>query len=317
MQFLLRWVIDNFVNYGTLQDSRHDLPARISQMEKVTDKVEKHLKNHPTSNSIRKTAAKLEFNRETLRLIIKHFLKLHPHKITSHEFFTQAAIGKQLEFSKVLTQMFEIAEIEANRIIVLDEAYFYLNGNVNKQNYRFWRRENPHSSVAKPLHPTKVTVWAALSIKQIHVEIWDGTITGESYLEMLETKFFPFAKKKGLVKDFYFMQDGATPHRTNDVFAALHKVYGDRVIGLGYPHFARAGMEWPPYSPDLNPCDFFLWGYLKNFCSADHPQAKEALISASQKGVSNISQAKIEEVFHSFQKRLDYSDGEHFKSIYH
>ena len=22
-------------------------------------------------------------------------------------------------------------------------------------------------------------------------------------------------------------------------------------------------MEWPPRSPDLTPCDFFLWGYLK------------------------------------------------------
>ena len=22
-------------------------------------------------------------------------------------------------------------------------------------------------------------------------------------------------------------------------------------------------MKWPPRSPDLTPCDFFLWGYLK------------------------------------------------------
>ena len=24
------------------------------------------------------------------------------------------------------------------------------------------------------------------------------------------------------------------------------------------------GDEWAPHSPDLNPCDFFLWGYLKS-----------------------------------------------------
>ena len=23
-------------------------------------------------------------------------------------------------------------------------------------------------------------------------------------------------------------------------------------------------LEWPSCSPDLNPCDFFLWGYLKS-----------------------------------------------------
>ena len=26
----------------------------------------------------------------------------------------------------------------------------------------------------------------------------------------------------------------------------------------------RGAIEWPARSPDLTPCDFFLWGYLKN-----------------------------------------------------
>ena len=59
------------------------------------------------------------------------------------------------------------------------------------------------------------------------------------------------------------MQDGATAHHTKEVFEAIYNVYGNRVIGLGYPKFAHGGIEWPPYSPDLKPCDFFLWGTLK------------------------------------------------------
>ena len=54
------------------------------------------------------------------------------------------------------------------------------------------------------------------------------------------------------------MQDGATPHRTNEVFELVYDVYGNRVIGLGYPKFAYGGIEWTPYSPDLNLCNFFL-----------------------------------------------------------
>ena len=54
------------------------------------------------------------------------------------------------------------------------------------------------------------------------------------------------------------MQDGATPHRTKEVFKAIYNVYRNRVIGLGYPKCAQGEIEWPPYSPDLNPCDFFL-----------------------------------------------------------
>ena len=58
------------------------------------------------------------------------------------------------------------------------------------------------------------------------------------------------------------MEDGGTPYRTKKVFKAVYNVYGNRVIGLGYPKFALGGIEWPPYSTDLNPCSFFLQGYI-------------------------------------------------------
>ena len=59
------------------------------------------------------------------------------------------------------------------------------------------------------------------------------------------------------------MQDGATPHRTKEVFEAIYNVYGNRVIGLGHPKFVYGRIELPPYSPDLNRCDFFFWHYIK------------------------------------------------------
>ncbi|KAF2367907.1 hypothetical protein FHG87_001352, partial [Trinorchestia longiramus] len=36
-------------------------------------------------------------------------------------------------------------------------------------------------------------------------------------------------------------------------------------------------VEWPPRSPDLTPCDFFLWGYLKNKVYFSPPQDLEEL----------------------------------------
>ncbi|GFV08428.1 hypothetical protein TNCV_328621 [Trichonephila clavipes] len=44
----------------------------------------------------------------------------------------------------------------------LDEAYFWLNGFVNKQNCRIWSEANPQVYVETPLHPEKLTVWCAL-----------------------------------------------------------------------------------------------------------------------------------------------------------
>ncbi|GFU69660.1 transposable element Tcb1 transposase [Trichonephila clavipes] len=43
-----------------------------------------------------------------------------------------------------------------------DEAHFWLNGYVNKQNCRIWREANPQVYVETPLHPEKLTVWCAL-----------------------------------------------------------------------------------------------------------------------------------------------------------
>ncbi|GFT92990.1 hypothetical protein TNCV_741201 [Trichonephila clavipes] len=48
------------------------------------------------------------------------------------------------------------------RILFSDEAHFWLNGNVNKQNCRIWSEANPQLYVETPLHPEKLTVWCAL-----------------------------------------------------------------------------------------------------------------------------------------------------------
>ncbi|GFW17801.1 hypothetical protein TNCV_1134011 [Trichonephila clavipes] len=48
-----------------------------------------------------------------------------------------------------------------------DEAHFWLNGYVNKQNCRIWSEVNPQVYVETPLHPEKLTVWCA---------VWAGRI---------------------------------------------------------------------------------------------------------------------------------------------
>ncbi|GFX96875.1 uncharacterized protein TNCV_1996071 [Trichonephila clavipes] len=43
-----------------------------------------------------------------------------------------------------------------------DEAHFWLNGYVNKQNCCIWREANLQVYVETPLHPEKLTFWCAL-----------------------------------------------------------------------------------------------------------------------------------------------------------
>jgi hypothetical protein len=63
--------------------------------------------------------------------------------------------------------------------------------------------------------------------------------------------------------DFIFKQDGAPAHVHLDVQHYLNANLPKRWIG----HAANLHLpllRWPPRSPDLTPCDFFLWGYVKN-----------------------------------------------------
>ncbi|GBN36732.1 hypothetical protein AVEN_26635-1 [Araneus ventricosus] len=55
------------------------------------------------------------------------------------------------------------------------------------------------------------------------------------------------------------MQEGAPPHIATPVKQLLNLHFGnDRII---IRHFPTA---WPPRSSGLNPCDFLLWGYLRD-----------------------------------------------------
>ncbi|GFT26474.1 hypothetical protein TNCV_3603361 [Trichonephila clavipes] len=45
------------------------------------------------------------------------------------------------------------------RILFSDEAHFWLNGYVNKQNCRIWSEANPQVYVETPLLPEKLTFW--------------------------------------------------------------------------------------------------------------------------------------------------------------
>ncbi|GFY06161.1 uncharacterized protein TNCV_3108401 [Trichonephila clavipes] len=62
------------------------------------------------------------------------------------------------------------------RILFSDEAHFWLNGYVNKQNCRIWSEANPQVYVETPLHPEKLTVWYALWAARATIDLLKDTL---------------------------------------------------------------------------------------------------------------------------------------------
>ncbi|GFU71438.1 transposable element Tcb2 transposase [Trichonephila clavipes] len=104
------------------------------------------------------------------------------------------------------------------RILFSDEAHFWLNGYVNKQNCRIWSEANPQVYVETPLHPEKLTVWCALWAGGIigpyffkNDESHNVTINGDRYRAMITNFFIPELNNHD-VQELWFQQDGATCH---------------------------------------------------------------------------------------------------------
>ena len=83
---------------------------------------------------------------------------------------------------------------------------------------------------------------------------FDGNVTAAAYLAMLTEFLWPRLNRCRLL----FQPGGALAIYAVNVRAWLDSKFPNRWIGR------RGPIEWPPRSPDLTPCDFFLWGYLKD-----------------------------------------------------
>ncbi|GFU49777.1 DUF4817 domain-containing protein [Trichonephila clavipes] len=178
------------------------------------------------------------------------------------------------------------------RILFSDEAHFWLNGYVNKQNCRIWSEANPQVYVETPLHPEKLTVWCVL---------WAGGIIGPYF----------FKNDEGH-NELWFQQDGATCHTARATIDLLKDTFGDRLISRFGP------VNWPPRSCDLTPLDYFLWGYVKSLVYADKSQTLDHLEDNIRRVIADIRPQMLEKVIENWTSRLDYiqaSRGSHMPEI--
>ena len=66
----------------------------------------------------------------------------------------------------------------------------------------------------------------------------------------------------------------------------------------------RGDVEWPARSPDLRPCDVFLWGYLKEKVFKHRPRSLEDLKERIQQEIDSIPPELTRRVMKNFRERL-------------
>jgi len=170
----------------------------------------------------------------------------------------------------------------------------------------FWGSTPPEHCLQRPLHSAKCTGWIAISKHGIIEPFWfeddnerSVTINIDRYVQVLGKFWTALGRWRGVVRVLqWFQQDGATPHASNESLAWLQQRFPDRLISR------RCDPQWSSHSPDLNPPDFYMWGYLKDRVYGNKPQTIPNLKAATTAAISAIPREECGRVIENFARRI-------------
>ena len=114
------------------------------------------------------------------------------------------------------------------------------------------------------------------------------------------------------IGNIWFQQDDDTCRTVEATLDVLRPVFEGRIINR------RAVVVWPPRSCDWTPLDYYLWGAFKDKCTADKPEAIEALKDNIREAIGEIQLHTIYNVLKNLTDSVGYyvaSRGRHLNEI--
>jgi hypothetical protein len=148
------------------------------------------------------------------------------------------------------------------KILRTDEAQFTRAGIVNFHNIHIWDNQNPNAIRPKNFQREfSVNVWAGVFRNRlIGPYLLPPRLTPKAFRNFLDHHFLNILDdiRLHLIAENWMQLDVAPPHFGLDPRDWLEQHYRHRWIGRGGP------VAWTPRSLNLTPCNFYLWGYLKD-----------------------------------------------------
>ena len=199
-----------------------------------------------------------------------------PKLLTQEQLFTRVEVSRLL-----LERQTREGPGFLDRIVAGDEAWFFFHEPETKTMSKEWR---PVGS-PPPLKPRE-TISAA---KRMAIVFWDNigillidwvphgaTINSQYYITVLENlrESIKQNRRGKLTRGVLLLHDNARPHTSHETSAAIQR--------LGFEV-----LQHPPYSPDLSPCDYYLFAEMKRPLKGKKYESPQALASAVHQWVKS------------------------------
>ena len=107
------------------------------------------------------------------------------------------------------------------------------------------------------------------------------TVNGNRYRAMLNEFLFTKIEDKD-IGNIWFQHNGAMCHTAEAILDVLCPVFEDPIISC------RTDVVWPPWSCNLTPLDYYLWGAVRFKCYADKPEPIDALKDNVREAIGEI-----------------------------
>lgn len=208
-------------------------------------------------------------------------------------------------------------------ILFSDEATFGRDGIFNTKNNVEWSDENPHSTYGSG-HQVQfsVNVWlGVVGDELIGPYLLPARLNSENYLIFLQEVLPGLLENVPLPirREMIFQQDGAPAHFGRFVRAHLNETFPLRWIGRAAANDLVLA-RWPARSPDLNPLDFCLWGWMKALVYETPVDLEEDLIARILAAALVIQEtpeifANIRESMHKRCTTCIQANGAHFEQL--
>lgn len=293
----IRSIYKKFCETGSVDELPRSGRPKIYEENEVSE-VKALIEENPKS-TLSEISSISGASRSTVFNILHSDLSLKSYKIEIHQKLFEEDFDRRVQTAQDLLPY--LNDPSFNKFIFFsDEATFHVSGYVHKQNCRIWSTDKPTEVYEYQDNTPKVNVWCAMSAEcMIGPYFFEENVNASNYLDMLENFFWPIVKNKRIASKIMFQQDGAAAHYSLIVRDWLDKRLPGRWIGR------RGPIEWAARAPDLTPCDFFLWGYVKQKVYQKYHKNLAELRESIANVIKSITPDVLEHVFANLQKRLE------------